>query len=90
MTSPTLQQIFDDAYHRDPYPTYARLRAGGGVHPVALPDGSSAWIVTTEAEVRYNPQSHGHPALPDHGHTDRRHRRTGRGHSAAVSGIRPP
>ncbi|WP_432087039.1 cytochrome P450 family protein [Streptomyces sp. bgisy095] len=52
MTAPPLQQIFDDAYYRDPYPTYARLRAGGGVHPVALPDGSSAWLVTTEAEVR--------------------------------------
>ncbi|MFI1717586.1 cytochrome P450 [Streptomyces litmocidini] len=52
MTVPILQQIFDDAYHRDPYPTYARLRAEGGVHPVALPDGSPVWLVTTEAEVR--------------------------------------
>ncbi|MEV7565413.1 cytochrome P450 family protein [Streptomyces tanashiensis] len=52
MTPPPSQQIFDDAYYRDPYATYARLRAEGGVHPVLLPDGSPAWIVTTEAEVR--------------------------------------
>ncbi|MER8042548.1 cytochrome P450 [Streptomyces sp. NPDC094032] len=52
MTPPALQQIFDEAYHLDPYATYARLRAEGGVHPVALPDGSPVWLVTTEAEVR--------------------------------------
>ncbi|MCT4352092.1 cytochrome P450, partial [Streptomyces sp. Je 1-79] len=33
-------------------PTYARLRAMGAVHQVALPDGSPVWLVTTEAEGR--------------------------------------
>ncbi|MGW5053998.1 cytochrome P450 family protein [Actinokineospora sp. NPDC004072] len=43
---------FDAAFHADPYPTYARMRADGGVHRVSTPDGSPAWVVTRYADVR--------------------------------------
>ncbi|GGS30771.1 cytochrome P450 family protein [Actinokineospora fastidiosa] len=43
---------FDETFYADPYPTYARLRADGGVHHVSTPDGSKAWLVTRHADVR--------------------------------------
>ncbi|MET9295291.1 hypothetical protein [Streptomyces sp. NPDC003077] len=56
MTSPTtssaLPQPFDDAFAADPYATWARLRAEAPAHHVGLPDGSSAWLITREADVR--------------------------------------
>jgi cytochrome P450 len=43
----TLQiDMFDPAFKADPYPTYARLRAESPVHPVKLPDGRRAWLVS--------------------------------------------
>ncbi|MBL1088222.1 MULTISPECIES: cytochrome P450 family protein [Streptomyces] len=50
--SPALSQPFDQDFFNDPYPVYARLRAQGPAHRVALPDGSAAWLVTREREVR--------------------------------------
>ncbi|TVL87528.1 cytochrome P450 [Streptomyces sp. SAJ15] len=47
-----LPQPFDSAHFADPYPTYARLRDGGPVHRIALPDGSPVWLVTREADIR--------------------------------------
>ena len=44
--------MFDAAFHADPHPTYARLRADGGVHLVSTPDGAKAWLVTRYADVR--------------------------------------
>ncbi|MFF7728889.1 cytochrome P450 [Streptomyces sp. NPDC008001] len=55
-TGPTgtaaLPRPFDAAFFADPYPVYARLRAAGSVHRIALPDGSPVWLVTHEADVR--------------------------------------
>jgi cytochrome P450 len=43
----TLQiDMLDPAFKADPYPTYARLRAESPVHPVRLPDGRRAWLVS--------------------------------------------
>ncbi|MEV8070536.1 cytochrome P450 [Streptomyces sp. NPDC085995] len=42
----------EDEIRKDPYAFYARLRARGSAHRVALPDGSPAWLVTHEADVR--------------------------------------
>ncbi|MFH8787980.1 cytochrome P450 family protein [Streptomyces roseoverticillatus] len=47
-----LPRPFDAAFFTDPYPVYARLRAAGSVHRIALPDGSPARLVTHEADVR--------------------------------------
>ncbi|MFD0270854.1 cytochrome P450 [Streptomyces sp. NPDC127106] len=43
---------FDASFAADPHALYARLRAAGPVHRIALPDGSPVWFVTREAEVR--------------------------------------
>uniref|UniRef100_A0AAU3GPI7 Cytochrome P450 n=1 Tax=Streptomyces sp. NBC_01401 TaxID=2903854 RepID=A0AAU3GPI7_9ACTN len=34
-----------DAFIRDPYPVYTRLRARGPVHRVRIPEGAEAWLV---------------------------------------------
>lgn len=47
-----LEQPFGEAFQADPYAVYARLRAEGSVHRVALPDGAPVWLVTHEADVR--------------------------------------
>ncbi|MFD8979498.1 cytochrome P450 [Streptomyces sp. NPDC059564] len=47
-----LSQPFGEAFQADPYAVYARLRAAGSVHRVALPDGAPVWLVTHEADVR--------------------------------------
>ncbi|MEU9719966.1 cytochrome P450 [Streptomyces sp. NPDC047976] len=47
-----VQQPFGEGFRADPYAVYARLREQGSVHRVALPDGSAAWLVTHEADVR--------------------------------------
>ncbi|MEU8435285.1 cytochrome P450 [Streptomyces sp. NPDC029216] len=47
-----LPQPFGEGFREDPYAVYARLRAEGSVHQVALPDGSPVWLVTHEADVR--------------------------------------
>ncbi|WP_034273661.1 cytochrome P450 family protein [Haloechinothrix halophila] len=47
-----MSELFDSAFHADPYPTYARLRAEGGAHHVSLPDGSKAWLITRYDDVR--------------------------------------
>ncbi|MGX7828540.1 cytochrome P450 family protein [Actinokineospora sp. 24-640] len=47
-----MNDLFGPDFHADPYPTYARLRAGGGVHQVSTPDGAKAWLVTRYADVR--------------------------------------
>jgi cytochrome P450 PksS len=39
------------AHKADPFPFYARLRADSPVHPVALPGGLSAWLVTRYDDV---------------------------------------
>ncbi len=43
---------FDESFAADPHALYARLRAAGSVHRIALPDGSPVWLVTHEADVR--------------------------------------
>ncbi|MFG2620457.1 cytochrome P450 [Streptomyces sp. NPDC048507] len=47
-----LSQPFGEEFRTDPYAVYARLRAAGSVHRVALPDGAPVWLVTHEADVR--------------------------------------
>ncbi|MBM7773800.1 cytochrome P450 [Actinokineospora baliensis] len=47
-----MSELFGSAFHADPYPTYARLRADGGIRRVSTPDGSPAWVVTRHADVR--------------------------------------
>ncbi|RKT05200.1 cytochrome P450 [Streptomyces sp. 3211.6] len=47
-----LPQPFGEGFAVDPYAVYARLRAEGSVHRVALPDGAPVWLVTHEADVR--------------------------------------
>ncbi|MER5812913.1 cytochrome P450 [Streptomyces sp. NPDC002033] len=37
---------------RDPYPVYARLRAGGPVHHVRTPDGEETWLVVGHEACR--------------------------------------
>ncbi|MGW2669288.1 cytochrome P450 family protein [Streptomyces sp. NPDC001272] len=47
-----MAQPFGAGFQEDPYGVYARLRAEGSVHRVALPDGAPVWLVTHEADVR--------------------------------------
>ncbi|MEU3777748.1 cytochrome P450 [Streptomyces sp. NPDC032472] len=47
-----LPRPFDESFAADPHALYARLRAAGSVHRIALPDGSPVWLVTHEADVR--------------------------------------
>ncbi|MFE9581884.1 hypothetical protein ACFYO1_36295 [Nocardia sp. NPDC006044] len=50
MTSPIAP--FDTDYLVDPYAVHRKLRESAPVHRVALPDGTQAWLVTREADVR--------------------------------------
>ncbi|MEV6560550.1 cytochrome P450 [Nocardia sp. NPDC051756] len=50
MTSPIAP--FDAEYLVDPYVVHRKLRESAPVHRVALPDGTEAWLVTREADVR--------------------------------------
>ncbi|MER6011499.1 cytochrome P450 family protein [Streptomyces bluensis] len=54
MTAPntSLPSLFDADFFADPYAAYARLRAKGGVHLVAAPDGAPIWLVLRERDVR--------------------------------------
>ncbi len=47
-----LTHLFDAAFFADPYPAYARLRQESPAHRVPFPDGSLAWLVLREADVR--------------------------------------
>ncbi|GLW89445.1 cytochrome P450 family protein [Actinokineospora globicatena] len=47
-----MSELFGRAFHADPYPTYARLRADGGIRQVSTPDGAAAWVVTRYDDVR--------------------------------------
>lgn len=50
MTSPIAP--FDADYLLDPYVVHGKLRDSAPVHRVELPDGTEAWFVTREADVR--------------------------------------
>jgi cytochrome P450 len=53
MSTPTPVRLYGREFKRDPYPTYARLRAGGPVHRVEFPSGVVGWLVTGyDAAVR--------------------------------------
>jgi cytochrome P450 PksS len=43
--------IASAAFKADPYPFYAGLRAEAPAHPVTLPDGRTAWLVTRYDDV---------------------------------------
>ncbi|WP_326691585.1 MULTISPECIES: cytochrome P450 [unclassified Streptomyces] len=47
-----LPQPFDEAFRAMPHAVYAKLREEAPVHRVALPDGSPAWLVTRDEDVR--------------------------------------
>jgi cytochrome P450 len=44
--------IFDSEFAARPWPILDRLRADGGVHRVATPDGPPAWLITRYDDVR--------------------------------------
>jgi cytochrome P450 len=44
--------VFDPAFVRDPYPTYARLRATAPVCSTVTPNGMRVWLVTRYTDVR--------------------------------------
>ena len=44
--------MFDQSFVRDPYPTYARLRATAPVKAATTPNGLRVWLVTRHADVR--------------------------------------
>jgi cytochrome P450 len=48
----TNADVFDPAFVRDPYPTYARLRQTTPVCPAVTPNGLRVWLVTRYADVR--------------------------------------
>jgi cytochrome P450 len=48
----TNADVFDSAFVRDPYPTYARLRRTAPVCPTITPNGLRVWLVTRYADVR--------------------------------------
>jgi cytochrome P450 PksS len=39
------------AFHADPFPLYRQLRTVAPIHPVTLPDGRAAWLVSRYADV---------------------------------------
>jgi cytochrome P450 len=41
----------DPALLANPFPTLARLRAAGPIHPITLPEGRRAWLVTRFADA---------------------------------------
>ena len=43
--------ISSPRFKADPFPFYARLRADSPVHPVTLPGGRTAWLVTRYDDV---------------------------------------
>ncbi|ATL68423.1 cytochrome P450 [Nocardia terpenica] len=45
-------KVFDAQFARNPWPVLDSLRADGGVHRVATPDGPPAWLVTRYGDVR--------------------------------------
>ncbi|MRH90758.1 cytochrome P450 [Nocardia sp. SYP-A9097] len=47
-----MQNIFDAEFAREPWPVLRSLRAAGGAHRVATPDGPPAWLITRYADVR--------------------------------------
>ncbi|MBP2477861.1 cytochrome P450 [Crossiella equi] len=49
---PADADLFDADFARDPYPSYARVRAVSPVRYLTLPTGLTAWLVTGYAEVR--------------------------------------
>ena len=51
--TPAALDASDPAFARDPFPTYAELRARGPVGCVPLSNGREAWFVTGLAEARY-------------------------------------
>jgi cytochrome P450 len=44
--------ILGSDFFHDPYPTYAKLRASGGVHRAVLPSGHKVWVVTRYEDAR--------------------------------------
>lgn len=54
MTPPdtTLPCPFDASFFKDPYTTYARLRAEGAAHRLNTPEGAPIWFIPRERDVR--------------------------------------
>jgi cytochrome P450 len=44
--------ILGSDFFHDPYPTYAELRASGGIHQAVLPSGHKVWVITRYEDAR--------------------------------------
>ncbi|HKS99239.1 MAG TPA: cytochrome P450 [Rugosimonospora sp.] len=52
MSTPVQDDLFHRLFEAEPHGEYARLRREGPVHPIALPTGATAWLVTRYPDVR--------------------------------------
>ena len=46
------RHALDEEFVQDPYALYEKLREQGPIHPVTMPRGSRAWLITRYDEAR--------------------------------------
>jgi cytochrome P450 len=52
MSTPTMLDLFTQAFEDDPHQIYEQLRLDGPIRPVVLPTGGTGWLVTRYDDVR--------------------------------------